>query len=294
MDIKCSFDDCRLKPVVTCSCQGDLLYLCHDHQFPHQMQFPNVTHSVQLATIPVNRDSKDQLVKVILQIKADSYNILKEMINFQEKVICKSREIMDEMHDMIKACDDYLHEILMCKDIYKKQFYTQLETILLGFDEESIVERINSPRIQLPNINFQLNFSTFPGILSHYNHTASIHHGKMNYYTDKIESFTNDKINSNARMLYVSRDTILITGGTDLKQAILFNITSLTIQSAPDLNENRCAHAMGWINGFPAAISGLGGSGLHNSVELLIGNKWIKSQNINIPRRRLSCCNHSE
>ena len=254
------------------------------------MQFSNVTHSIQLAAIPVNKEAKDQLIKAILQIKGDSFNILKEMIDFQENVIHKSREIMDEMHDMIKACDDSLYEILMCKDIYRKHFYTQLEAILLGFDEEEIVKKISSPRIQMPNINFQLNFSSFPGILSQYNHVSSIHDGRLNYYTNKIESFTDEKINNVARMLYVNRDTILITGGTDSKQTLLVNIASLTIQNAPDLNEKRYAHAMGWINGFPAVVSGQGSSGLLNSVELLIGNKWIKSENINIPRKRFSCC----
>ena len=124
----------------------------------------------------------------------------------------------------------------------------------------------------------------------HFNKIATVGDRKLHYWTNEKHIFPNENINNLARLLYVSSNIVMITGGekTQAYKTYEFNTLELSLKELPPLNYPRFSHGMAWIQGYPAVISG----GCDNlNVEIFRRKKWQKHSELKISRRSFACCN---
>ena len=203
----------------------------------------------------------------------------------------KVKNIISEMATFIKICNDYLRDLSKIDKILKKDYYTQFETILISTDQDSFINSLSLPTLIPPDqISFELIPSTFPEFLNHYNKLAVVGDQKLYYWINEKKKYSNDKIDGQARLLYVSSDTIMITVGKSetSSKAFEFNTSNLSFKELPPLNFPRYNHGMGWIEGYPAVISGK----IDNlNVEIFKGKNWHNHFEVKISRNSFACCN---
>ena len=143
--------NCQQDAVIICNCQDKPIYLCENHQFPHQLKFPYLKHTFELLYLQINNLTKQLLIERIIRLKGESINIINKTIEFQSAIMNKSKGIISEMITFIKICNDYLTEISRTDKIIKKDYYTQLEAILLGQNQEIFIDSLSFPLINLPD-----------------------------------------------------------------------------------------------------------------------------------------------
>ena len=92
----------------------------------------------------------------------------------------------------------------------------------------------------------------------------------------------------NSRFLSLGNNLFLITGGGTEKskrKCLRLDTSALVLYNIPSLSIGRKRHAMTWIDGYPAVISGIISESVKTtSVEILMNDKWIKGPSINYSR----------
>ena len=102
----------------------------------------------------------------------------------------------------------------------------------------------------------------------------------------------NDRLNWRSRILQVSENEIMITGGTNTgNRVLLLNLLSQDLEDLINLTHYRNLHAMAWLDNKPAVIGGSGSNNeALNHVEVFTKEGWKESKPLNIKRYGLSAC----
>ena len=172
--------------------------------------------------------------------------------------------------------------------IPSKQFYTPLELALLSPIKNSLIEKITAPVISFTNSLPFYTPSPFPHFLYNFSDiTAEFSdENSISIWLPEKKIITNNNISWSGRFLNVGNQQLIFTGGftKECTECFTISVRNEEIIKLAPLKIGRVYHCMGWIQGFPAAISGRVGGRVTNSVEILKNNQWIKISPLRLAR----------
>ncbi|CAG9316497.1 unnamed protein product [Blepharisma stoltei] len=314
--ISCEEENCEKNVEIICLCDKSTHYLCEPH-FRYHLETSSERIHEPMKTVPINQKVLSSLFQKLDWIIEKTSKLFEKFSRKIDKLEKFHRKLLKSITHTRKMINNQLLEtIITCKNlkekckkpISRKDYYSQLENLLINdysSYSESIISQMEPPKIEIikkdqrrlwEKISFYS--STFSHLLSTYNsYCFDITNLGIDVFSlacfdgKKEEKFDNLSVEPSSRMMLISPDEILITGGNkNPKKCDIFNITNRTLTHQNSLNHERYWHCITFIKGFPAVIAGYYNRSYLKAVEIFKYGKWYEFTPLNYPRSSPSAC----
>ena len=236
---------CKQSAAYGCPCTTPYTLICKTHLDMH-LSLPG-NHLIKIlknSGLELNIKSKADLLNKIFQIKAETLNQKKILLDFVDKsinnIISQGKKILEDLDGFVETCEKVTKEILYKNSISLKQFYNPIENALISNDIEGLLSKFHAPSVKYKKIERLLDYvpSLFPHFLYNYSEFTFGYSyiNTINFYPIE-KKLNNKKFDMSMRGLSLNNNSVLITGPES--KTFLLNIENETMSELFDLNQPR-------------------------------------------------------